>query len=105
MKVETGIKIDLKLILINKHKSPIRPRNWLLFLYFVMWRYLKMIYLITWYLIGCIGFIWIVRKMSGRTTRRDLLIGLTIGGIGGVITVLVGLCHLIDSDWIDKDVF
>ena len=66
-----------------------------------------MIYLIiiTWYLIGCIGLIWIGRKIDGRTTRKDLLIGLTIGGIGGIITVLVGLPHLMDSDWMDKDVF
>jgi hypothetical protein len=72
-----------------------------------MWRYFTMIYLIiiTWYLIGSIGLIWIGRQIDGRTTRKDLIVGFTIGGLGGLITWLIGIPHLMKSDWMDKDVF
>jgi len=65
-----------------------------------------MIYLIiiSWYLIGAFGLIWIGRKIDGRTTRKDILVGLTLGGIGGLMTWIIGLSHLMGTDWFDKDV-
>ena len=69
-----------------------------------------MIYLIiSWYIVGVFGLVWVGRKLSGRTTRKDLIIGLTVGGIAGPLTWIVGIPHLIKIDWLsswlDKDVF
>jgi NADH:ubiquinone oxidoreductase subunit H len=65
-----------------------------------MWRYFTMIYLIiiSWYLIGAFGFIWVMRKINGRTTRRDIRVGLTLGGISGLLSWIVGLYHLMTQD-------
>jgi len=55
-----------------------------------------MIYLIVtnWYLIGFIGGIFINRKLKGEITIGDAIFFFTIGGVGGLITVLIGMTHL-----------
>lgn len=58
-----------------------------------------------WYLIGSFGLIFIGRKINGITTRKDLILGFTIGGLGGVMTLLIGLPYIMDSEWMDKEVF
>jgi hypothetical protein len=65
-----------------------------------------MIYLmvIGWYLSGVFGVVFIGRRIDGKTTRKDLLIALTLGGVYGLLTWIIGIYYM-ESDWLDKDVF
>lgn len=64
--------------------------------------------LITWYLIGSIGGLYLSRKIHKKTNRRDLFFLFTIGGIGGLLTFLIGICYLPKntfSKWLEEDLF
>lgn len=46
-----------------------------------------------WYLVGCIGGGYLAYKIYSKITIWDIVFFLTIGGLGGIITILVGLTH------------
>ncbi len=69
---------------------------------------------ISWYLIGSIGGLWILRKIYPKTTNGDLVFLFTIGGISGLLTVFIGLIYLLPNEiltykprgrWWNKQVF
>lgn len=60
---------------------------------------------IAWYLIGSIGGLWIARKIYPKTTIGDLITFFTIGGVGGMLTFLIGLLYLPQKIWWDKEIF
>ena len=49
------------------------------------------LYIILWYLIGSIGGLYLSYLRFSKVTVSDLIFLLTIGGIGGVLTVVIGL--------------
>jgi len=57
------------------------------------------------YLIGSIGGLWLSRKIYPKTTNGDLVFAFTIGGVGGLLTFLIGLTHLPIGKWWNKQVF
>lgn len=52
------------------------------------------ILIIIWYLIGSIGGLYISYKIYPEITLKDIIIFLTIGGWGGLITIIIGLTYL-----------
>jgi hypothetical protein len=60
---------------------------------------------IVWYLIGSISGLWISRKIYPKTTNGDLVFLFTIGGIGGLLTFVIGLTELPKGEWWNKQVF
>ena len=60
---------------------------------------------IVWYLIGSIGGLWLSRKVYPKITNGDMVFLFTIGGIGGLLTFLIGLTFLPKGKWWDKQVF
>lgn len=67
-----------------------------------------MIYLIiaiVWYLIGSIGILIINLKVSKIITIGDIIMILTMGGMGGLFTVIIGGLNLFKYDWFNKRVF
>lgn len=61
--------------------------------------------IILWYLTGVIGGLFISRKIYPETNIGGLLFLLTIGGMGGLITVVTGLIYLPRSKWMNKKLF
>ena len=60
---------------------------------------------IVWYLIGSIGGLWLSRKVYPKTTNGDLVFLFTMGGMGGLLTFLIGLICLPKGKWWNKQVF
>jgi hypothetical protein len=50
--------------------------------------------IILWYLVGSIGGLWISRKIYKKTSVYDFVYLFTLGGIGGLITIIIGLIFL-----------
>ena len=65
-----------------------------------------MIYLygLIWYLIGSIIGSYVSYKVYPKLTSGDLLFMFTIGGVGGLLTVIIGLTH-VDFKWMNKRIF
>jgi hypothetical protein len=67
------------------------------------------LYIISWYLLGSISLLLSLRKIDidNETTIGDLLLSLTIGGLGGIMTILIALPYVIDFDrkWLKKKLF
>ena len=57
---------------------------------------------IIWYLIGCFGAMLLLKKKMDRIRVDDIVFSLTIGGLGGIMTVIIGAYTLFDKD---EDVF
>lgn len=47
-----------------------------------------------WYLIGSVGGLWISKKVYPVLTNYDYLFCFTIGGIGGLLTILIGSTYV-----------
>lgn len=56
---------------------------------------------VLWYLIGSVGGLWISKKIYPIITKKDLVFLFTIGGIGGLLTIYIGLTFLLNYS--DKD--
>lgn len=54
---------------------------------------------IAWYLIGFIGGCIILKKADGKVTVGEFVFMLTVGGIGGLFGVLIGLNYLNPTWW------
>jgi hypothetical protein len=54
---------------------------------------IKLIFIL-WYLLGSIGGLWLSKKNYPKITIGDLVFLFTLGGIGGLLTFLVGLIYL-----------
>lgn len=47
-----------------------------------------------WYLIGSVGGLWVSKKIYPKLTSYDYLLCFTIGGIGGLLTILIGSTYV-----------
>lgn len=55
-----------------------------------------------WYLLGSIGSSYVMYKDFGYLTLRDLIICFSLGGFGGIISLLIAI---IMTDFGDKEYF
>lgn len=56
------------------------------------------LFIVLWYSIGSFGGLILLLKIYPETRSRDLLFLFTIGGIGGLITFIIGLIFLKDKN-------
>ncbi len=68
---------------------------------------LIMIYIIIfiWYLIGSLGALWCGYKIYPKITNGDLIFAFTLGGLGGLVTFLIGILFMSDGEWWKKQIF